>query len=138
MPAILVDTGPLVALLNPADEFHSWARDTMRRLAPPLLTSEPVLGEVFHLLCRGHCEADEIFGLAEAGVIRIGIRFEEEWAFLRKLMARYRSVPMSLADATLVRLSELHSHSQVFTLDSDFRIYRHHGNKSIPVLMPQG
>jgi hypothetical protein len=52
------------------------------------------------------------------------------------MMARYRSVPMSLADATLVRLAELHEHCHVFTLDSDFRIYRRHRNKVIPVLMP--
>ena len=52
-------------------------------------------------------------------------------------MRKYRSVPMSLADATLVRLSELHRDSQIFTLDADFRIYRRHGNKVIPVLMPE-
>lgn len=73
----------------------------------------------------------------EKGVIKVGIRFEEEWESLRELTARYRDVPMSLADATLVRLSELHRDSQVFTLDADFHIYRRHGNKAIPVLMPE-
>ncbi|MBE0544896.1 MAG: hypothetical protein IH623_26455 [Verrucomicrobia bacterium] len=52
-------------------------------------------------------------------------------------MRRYRNVPMSLADATLVRLSELHRDCRVFTLDADFRIYRRHGNKVIPVLIPE-
>jgi uncharacterized protein len=51
-------------------------------------------------------------------------------------MARYRNVPMSLADATLVRLAELNDESRVFTLDADFRIYRRHRNKLIPVLLP--
>ena len=51
-------------------------------------------------------------------------------------MRRYRNVPMSLADATLVRLSELHRDCRVFTLDADFRIYRRHRNKAIPVLLP--
>jgi hypothetical protein len=51
-------------------------------------------------------------------------------------MARYRNVPMSLADATLVRLAELNDESRVFTLDADFRIYRRHRNQIIPVLMP--
>jgi len=52
-------------------------------------------------------------------------------------MRRYRERPMSLADACLVRLAELHSRAKVFTLDSDFRIYRRHGNKAIPLLMPE-
>lgn len=137
MPAIMMDAGPLTALLNPNDEWHAWARETMRRLPTPILTSEPVLTEVSYLLRREGCDADEIFALAAESVVRVGLRFEDEQASLRELMARYRSVPMSLADATLVRLSELHRDCQVFTLDRDFRIYRRHGNKVIPVLMPE-
>jgi predicted nucleic acid-binding protein len=137
MPAILIDAGPLTALLNPNDEWHAWAREMIRQLPVPLLTSEPVLTEAWFLLRRDGCDADEMFALAENGVISVGIRFEGEQASLRKLMARYRDVPMSLADATLVRLSELHRDSQVFTLDADFHIYRRHGNKVIPVLMPE-
>ena len=136
MLAVLMDAGPLTALLNPNDEWHTWARDTMRRLPVPLLTSEPVLTETSHLLRREGCDADELFALAENGVMRIGLRFEDERAALRELMARYRDVPMSLADATLVRLAELNAESRIFTLNSDFRIYRRHRNKIIPVLMP--
>ena len=88
------------------------------------------------MLARDGFGADELFALAEDGVIRIGLRFEEERTPLRELMARYRDVPMSLADATLVRLAELNDDSRVFTLDADFRIYRRHRNKIIPVLMP--
>lgn len=61
---------------------------------------------------------------------------EEEQSDQRALMHRYRDRPMSLADAGLVRLSELHMGTQVFTLAGDFRIYRRHGNKIVPVLMP--
>ena len=136
MPAILVDAGPLTALLNPNDEWHAWARETIRRLRVPLLTSEPVLTEASYLLRREGCDADEMFALAEDGVIQVGLHFEDERASLRELMARYRNVPMSLADATLVRLAELNDQSKVFTLDTDFHIYRHHRNQIIPVLMP--
>jgi predicted nucleic acid-binding protein len=69
-------------------------------------------------------------------VIRIALNVQEEQADLRALMRRYRNRPMSLANACLVRLSEIHTDGEVFTLDSDFRIYRRHGNKVIPVLMP--
>ena len=136
MLAILMDAGPLTALLNPNDQWHAWARNTMRRLAAPLLTTEPVLTEAFYLLRREGCDAEELFALAEDGVIKIGLRFEDERASLRELMARYRDVPMSLADATLVRLAELNEDARVFTLDADFRIYRRHRSKVIPVLMP--
>lgn len=69
-------------------------------------------------------------------MIRIGLSVEAEQADLRALMHRYRNRPMSLADACLVRLSEIHMTAEVFTLDSDFRFYRRHGNRVIPVLMP--
>ena len=61
---------------------------------------------------------------------------EHQLADLRALMRRYRDRPMSLADACLVRLAELHPGGTVFTLDGDFRVYRRHGNKVVPVLMP--
>lgn len=133
---VLVDTGVLVALIDPDTREHQWAQEWARRLPQPFQTSEPVLTEAAFLLARDGFDADELFALAEAGVIQVGLRFEDERASLRKLMARYRNVPMSLADATLVRLSELHRDCRVFTLDEDFRIYRRHANQAIPVLMP--
>jgi predicted nucleic acid-binding protein len=107
-----------------------------KRLRPPLLTCEPVLTEAAYLLKRERREADALFALLERGVIRIALTVKEEQADLRALMRRYRNRPMSLADACLVRLSEIHATREVITLDSDFRIYRRHGNKVIPVLMP--
>ncbi|MEO6969373.1 MAG: PIN domain-containing protein, partial [Chthoniobacterales bacterium] len=75
--------------------------------------------------------------LLERGVLRIGLEIEDQLADLRALMRRYRDRPMSLADACLVRLAELHPGSVIFTFDADFRIYRRHGNKVIPVLTPE-
>ncbi len=69
-------------------------------------------------------------------MIRIALAVRDEQADLRSLMRRYRNRPMSLADACLVHLSEIHADGEVFTLDSDFRIYRRHGNRVIPVRMP--
>ena len=109
----------------------------MDHQSTPLLTSEAVLTEALHLLRRDGCDGDDLFALTQAGIVTIGLRFDDEQTALRELMRRYRNVPMSLADATLVRLSEVHRDSRIFTLDSDFRIYRRHGNKVIPVLMPE-
>ena len=107
-----------------------------KRLRPPLLTCEPVLTEAAYLLKREGREADALFALLERAVIPVALAVQDEQADLRALLRRYRNRPMSLADACLVRLSEIHSTAEVFTLDSDFRIYRRHGNKVIPVLMP--
>ena len=76
-----------------------------------------------------------LFALMDRGVIHIALEVQEEQADLCALMRRYRNRPMSLADACLVRLSGLHPDGEVFTLDSDFRVYRRHGNKVIPLLI---
>ena len=132
----LLDTGPLVSFLGAGLHHHAWTVAQWKRIHPPLLTCEPVLTEAAFLLKREGHEADPIFELLERGVIRVSIQVQQEPADLRALMRRYRNRPMSLADACLVRMSELHANARIFTLDSDFRIYRRHGNKVIPVLMP--
>ena len=132
----LLDTGPLVSFLATGVRYHKWAVEQWKRLPPPLLTCEPVLTEAAFLLKREGRDPDAVFELLERGVIRVALTIQKEQADLRALMGRYRNRPMSLADACLVRLSEIHPYSEVFTLDSDFRIYRRHGNRVIPVLMP--
>jgi predicted nucleic acid-binding protein len=132
----LLDTGPLVSFLASGLRHHAWACEQWKLLRPPLLTCEPVLTEAAFLLKREGREADAIFALLERGAIRVAINVQDEQADLRALMHRYRNKPMSLADACLVRLAELHTGGEVLTLDSDFPIYRRHGNKVIPVVMP--
>ncbi len=70
------------------------------------------------------------------GDLMISLRLGEEIAAVAKLMDRYSNIPMSLADACLVRMAEQHSQGVVFTLDSDFRVYRKHGRQVVPTLMP--
>jgi predicted nucleic acid-binding protein len=132
----LLDTGPLISFLASGLRHHQWAVEQWKRLRPPLLTCEPVLTEAAFLLKREGRDADALFALLDRGVIRIAFAVQEEQSDLRALMHRYRNRPMSLADACLVRLSEIHTGAVVLTLDSDFRIYRRHGNKVIPVRMP--
>ena len=132
----LLDTGPLVSYLASGVRHHEWTVQQWKRLRPPLLTCEPVVTEAVFLLKRDGRDADALFELLERGVVRIALAVQEEQADVRALMHRYRNRPMSLADACLVRLSEIHSAGEVFTLDSDFHVYRRHGNKVIPLLMP--
>lgn len=135
--AVLLDTGPLVTFLAAGTEHHIWVCEQWKRLHAPLLTCEPVLTEAAFLIKREGRDTDPLFELLERGVLQVGLEIEHQLPDLRALMRRYRDRPMSLADACLVRMSELHRDSTVFTLDSDFRIYRRHGNKVIPVLMPE-
>lgn len=136
-PVGLLDTGPLVSFLASGLQHHEWAVEEWKRLRPPLLTCEPVLTEAVFLLKREGRDTDPLFALVDRSVIRIGISIQEHQPDLRALMRRYRNRPMSLADACLVRLSEIHAAAEVLTLDSDFRIYRRHGNKVIPLRMPE-
>jgi predicted nucleic acid-binding protein len=117
-------------------KYHAWTVEQWKSLPPPLLTCEPVITEAAFLLKREGQDADPLFALLERGVVRIALSVQDEKADLRALMHRYRNRPMSLADACLVRLSEINASGEVFTLDADFRIYRRFGNKVIPVRMP--
>lgn len=134
---VIVDTGVLVAMLDPDTGEHEWAKGRARRSPIPLVTSEAVLSETCFLLEREGRPTDDVFALVESGSIRVALVFQEEYRALRALMRSYRNVPMSLADATLVRLSEMVRDCKILTLDSDFLIYRRHRNESIPVLMPE-
>lgn len=134
--SVVVDTGPIVALLDADDRYHAWARAQFARLRPPLLTCEAVLTESCFLIARGGGDASAVLQLVERGVVSIAQLFDAEAASIARLMHRYRNVPMSLADACLVRLIELTSQTTLFTLDSDFEIYRQKGRRLIPLLAP--
>ena len=133
---VVLDTGPLVAFFHANEQHHAWVIDRFKALPPQFLTCESVLTETCFLLGPGSPALDQLDRFLELGVIQLPFQFSKERQAVSQLMRAYRDVPMSLADACLVRLSEIHGAGQVFTLDSDFRIYRRHGNKVIPVLMP--
>jgi predicted nucleic acid-binding protein len=135
---ILVDTGPIVAFLNERDRYHEWSKEIFGGLDSPVMSCEAVLSEACFLLRSARGGSDSVLKLLERGLIRLPFRLEAESAPVRRLLARYAGVPMSLADACLVRLSELISGSSVLTLDRDFKIYRKHGRNVIPALMPAG
>jgi uncharacterized protein len=135
--SVIVDTGPIVALLDADDQHHAWVKAQFARLRPPLITCEAVLTESCFLIARGGGGASAVIQLAERGVLSVAQLFDAEAASVARLMRRYENVPMSLADACLVRLIELTSQSTLFTLDSDFEIYRQKGRRLIPLLAPR-
>jgi len=132
----IVDTGPLVALLDRRERHHGWAVDEVRNLAPPLLVCEPVLVEATFLLAQVPAAQDVLFDFLESGAIRIAFHLEEHLAEIRALRRKYHDRPMSLADACLVRMAELFDDHYVLTLDSDFTVYRKHGRKLLALIYP--
>ncbi len=133
---ILLDSGPLVAFLSERDRYYQWAREQLRAVSAPLLTCEPVLTEAFFLLRDRHPGSEAVLRLVESGLVTTGFNLMEEVVTIRKLVERYADVPMSLADACLVRMSEKRPNSVVLTIDTDFIIYRKHGRQVIPLIMP--
>lgn len=134
---VIIDTGPLVAFLNNRDRFHVWVKARFAELAPPLLTCEAVIAEACYLLRGKPGGAPAVIELLSRGVIETPFRLAPHAGALARLMERYASVPISLADASLVLLSELLPESAVFTLDGDFRIYRRHGKSRIALIIPE-
>jgi predicted nucleic acid-binding protein len=133
---VLVDTGPLVALLNRRDHYHAWARAVLDTVTPPVFTCEAVLSEACFLLGRLGTGAEAVLALVAQDIIRVEFQIGVEIAAVRHLVERYANVPMSFADACLVRMSELELQSVVFTLDSDFKRYRRNRRHVVPVITP--
>lgn len=133
---VLVDTGPLVAFLCEADAAHAWTIKNLEGVKPPLLCCECVLSEAYFLLERMNRPAQRIHGLLRDGYLTISFRLSEEWPSVISLMERYANIPMSLADASLVRMAEQHPQASILTLDSDFRIYRSSRGKALKVIAP--
>ena len=134
MRAVIVDTGPLVAFLNRRDRYHSWAVDQFGSLPPPLLTCEAVLSEAAYLVRELHGGPEAVLELVARGVVAPTFRLVDEISAVRTVVKRYGR---DLADACLVRMSEIHSDCFVVTIDSEFRdVYRRHGRKSIPTRLP--
>lgn len=134
---VLIDTGPLVAFINRRDQFNGWITEELATIKQPLLTCEAVLSEACFLLRNVYGGQEAVISLINTGLIQIPFRLNEEAESIKELLTRYQSVPMSLADACLVRMTEYYSESVLLTLDSDFRIYRKNRNQMISVIMPK-
>lgn len=130
----LVDSGALVALLDAREEHHVWARETLTRQPTPWRTCESVVSEAFFLL--SNAQAAALDRLLRGRHLVISLSLPEELDAVLAFRAKYNDVPMSLADACLVRMSEILPDPVIVTTDSDFRIYRRHSRQVVPCLFP--
>ncbi len=133
---VIVDTGPLVAFFDRSERYHFWTAARVEELDAPLLVCEPVLAEAMYLLARFPTAQDALFSLLRNGALVVAFRMDEHIGVLHRLLQKYRDTPMSLADACVVRMAEIHDDHSVFTLDSDFAVYRKHGRVPIALVHP--
>src|SRR5262249_18796734 len=98
MTAAIVDTGPLVAFFDRAEQHHRWVSERIEELDAPLLVCEPVLAEAMYLLAPYGKALDGLLELMENGALRTAFRIDEHVSELRRLLQKYRDTPMSLAD----------------------------------------
>ena len=133
---VILDTGPLVAFLNRRYKYHDWSIGQWREIVPPMLTCEAVLSEACFLLRRQAKGVRHILELLRRKAIHVQFRLTENVAPLIDLMQKFEGIPMSLADACLVRMAEMLDESSIFTLDHDFTAYRKNKRQVIPLLIP--
>ena len=132
---ILLDTGPLVALLSKADAQHETAKRLFSECATPFRCCEAVLAEACFLLKKiGKAGPEEVMALGRKGVYEIPLAMSAHLAGIESLLKKYENRPISLADACLIQCAEVFDESRILTFDSDFRIYRWSRNKTFQIL----
>jgi predicted nucleic acid-binding protein len=136
MPANgLIDAGAILALLDRSDRWHRICVEAFQNLRLPLMTSEAVLTELFHLVGDSRHEKDAAWSFVRSGAISLGAIDTAELSPVQALMARYWDRPMDFADATLVYIAKREGLSTIFTVDhADFETYRIEGRRRFRVL----
>lgn len=130
----IADSGLLIAGLDLRDPYHAWARSLFERQEPPWLVCEPVLHEV-SLNIRS---PEPLLEMLKVGDLEIGFDLRANIAEVLALIKKYRDQEMDLADACVVRMSELFEDCMVYTVDrSDFSVYRRHSRRPIPCVFPE-
>ena len=132
----LTDAGPLIAIIDGEEPDHEACLAALDEISLPLVTTWPAFTEAMYLLARAGGVAGQraLWRLVETDRLRIAELSEQAMRRAAQLMDKYADLPMDLADATLVAYAEEHHHRRVFTLDSDFHVYRRHGRQRFEVV----
>lgn len=133
---ILIDAGPLVAIVNRADDHHAACVAALDTLPVPFLTTWPAFTEAMYLLgsVAGWISQDTLWKSHAKGNLEIAEPTPKLTVRSRELMAKYQDVPMDLADASLVALAEDRNIDRIFSLDGDFEIYRLTGRRRFKLI----
>ena len=138
MSELLIDTGPLLAAFNQRDEHHTFAVGIMRQHNQPFVTTMAVMTEIMYLARErlGLHVQDKLFVMIERGDLLVEHTTPSDFARVAKLMQKYRDLPMDFADATLVALAERLGSKRIFTIDSDFAVYRWQDKHAFELICP--
>lgn len=134
MTQYVIDAGAIVALLDKRDRHHDWARSVFSEITSAI-TCDAVLTEACSLLGRIGA-GDALSRLLERGVFGSIFTSGDELVRIVALMRKFKDVPMSFADACLVRITEIEHDSKIVTTDSDFLVYRRHARQVVPIVAP--
>ncbi len=132
---VLADSGFLVALLNDGDSDHAWAVAEAHRYPPAWTTCDAAVSEAFYLL--GPTGTDALTALLQRRAVKCEFALAQHVDEVVRLMKKYADVPMALADACLVRMTEMVPNPMLLTTDTEFRVYRRHGRQIIPCMTPR-
>jgi predicted nucleic acid-binding protein len=114
---ILIDTGPVVAILSASDQYHEMCTEQLQKLRGPLLTCWPVVTEAAWLL-RGFPRAvRSLLSSFKAAAFQLASLDEADLPSITAILAKYRDLGIQHADAALVRLASREGIGTVFTLD---------------------
>jgi predicted nucleic acid-binding protein len=131
----LLDTGAILAILRPNDQWHRACTEAFAQVRLPLLTSEAVLTELFHLMGKHTHDVQAAWTFVRSGALALGSITDLDLPALSSLMHQYHDRPMDFADATLVHLAARESLTTILTVDfSDFQTYRIGGRRRFRIL----
>lgn len=132
----LTDTGPLVGIIDADDKYHAACTAKLPELSVPMVTPWPCFTEAMYLLgeALGYSGQDDLWALVDKGILVIHESSSAERVRMRELMAKYKDTPMDLADASLVVAAEVLGVRRVFTVDSDFLVYRLPGKLAFEIV----
>ena len=133
---MILDAGPVIAYFDAHEDHHAWCVRQFESLKPPLLSCEAAMAEAVYVIESRGGDSARLLEFVRDKIIRLPFHLEDEVESVVAMRRRYSDVPMSLADACLVRMIEQRPHARVLTLDRDFKIYRRHGRQVIPLIFP--
>ena len=133
---VMIDTGPLVAYLNRDEVPHAWATGQFASASEPFLTCEAVITEALFLLRRDAIGHRRLFDLLDRHLVKVAFDLSQHRTQVCELMTQYADLPMSLADACLVRMAELNPRAEIITLDRHFKLYRTRDRRVLKLRLP--
>lgn len=133
---VIIDTGPLVAMIVKRDYYHFWSCSVLSKFDGPMFTNSAVLTESFHLLRKTRNGVNILIQMLEEGFVRVINTYPELYSYIHRQMKKYRDTEASFADINILAMYEQTEGSKIFTIDSDFRFYRTQTGETLRLIMP--